>query len=225
MLAVAGAAFAQGNVNWVTLSPANITFNTNSTTASYLTGGTALQNGAIGAAGGSASLGTGFYYALLYQASGSQLTAANTLAGLTAWSFSGLMASNSPTAGRLTAINPNAGSLVPWGPGSDSIMMVGWSANLGATWAAAFSSITNGIALNNFAAGSFFGESSTGFTGTASTSTSPGASMFGSAATAFGTPINSAGSTLFELVNTPEPTTMALAGLGGLSLLALRRKK
>src|SRR5580698_3390441 len=95
MLAVAGAAFAQGNVNWIALSPANITFVTNSTQNSSFIGGGPAGGTSIGAAGGSASLGTGFYYALLYQASASQLGAPTTLVDLAAWSFSGLMATNS----------------------------------------------------------------------------------------------------------------------------------
>ena len=102
-------------------------------------------------------------------------------------------------------------------------MLVGWSANLGNTWTAALAALNGGT----FAAGSFFGESNSGYLTTASTATSPGAAVFGSVANSFGTPIQSLNTQLFLLPTAvvPEPGTMALAAIGGLSLLAFRRKK
>ena len=52
----------------------------------------------------------------------------------------------------------------------------------------------------------------------------PGATVFGTAASAQGLPIFSLLTPLY-LVPVPEPTTLALAGLGGLSLLLFRRQR
>jgi hypothetical protein len=218
-------AMAQGNVNWSTISPASMTAQTNSSAFSPLFGGGASV-GTVGAAGGAASLGTGYYYELLYQVSGSQLSSPTTLSALSSWSDTTLEASNSTTAGRLTPINGNAGATVPWSPGtSASVMLVGWSANLGSTWSAVSAELQNGTFGSVLGgANGFFGESNTGYLTTLSTSTSPGTTLFGSAAIAQGTPIFSTNTQLF-LLPTPEPGTMALAALGGLSMLAFRRKK
>jgi hypothetical protein len=48
--------------------------------------------------------------------------------------------------------------------------------------------------------------------------------VFGTTATAQGLPIQSLLTPLY-LVPVPEPTTLALAGLGGLSLLLFRRQR
>jgi hypothetical protein len=68
----------------------------------------------------------------------------------------------------------------------------------------------------------FFGVTSTGYT--ASGSSNPGATLFATAANAQGLPILSLNTQLY-LVPVPEPTTLALAGLGGLSLLLFRRQR
>ena len=66
-LALASAAFAQGNVSWSTISAAAITAQTNSTTYSPFFGGGSAVGGSIGAlsASAQASAGTGFYFELL----------------------------------------------------------------------------------------------------------------------------------------------------------------
>src|ERR1035438_1466776 len=120
-LAATSAAFAQGNVNWLGITPVAMTAQTNTTQASPLFGGGLIGGGAIGAAGGNASLGTGFYYELLYNTafSGSQVAAPTTLAQLATWQDTGLTATNSSNvAGRLVAVNPSAGAQVPWSPGT-----------------------------------------------------------------------------------------------------------
>jgi hypothetical protein len=224
-LAMTGAALAQGNVNWGSISAAAMTAQTNSTAYSPLFGGGSTGNGAVGGTQGSASLGTGFYYELLYTSySGSQLATPTTLASLSTWSDAGLGASNNTvTASRLVPMNPNSGAQVPWSPGvTNSIMLVGWSANLGTTWGAVSNVLSNWATLG--IANAFFGESTTGYITTLSTATSPGATVFGTAATAQGLPINSLLTQLY-LVPVPEPGTIALATLGGLSMLALRRRK
>jgi hypothetical protein len=228
VLAVAGVAFAQGNVNWGSVLPSAMTAVTNSTTYSPLFGGGSTGNGAVGSTTGSASLGTGYYYELLYSSySGVQATQPSSFASLgSSWSDTGLSASNSITAGRLSVINPNAGAQVSWSPGTtNSIMLVGWSANLGSTWLSASNYLANWATLGSSVVGStFFGESATGYITPLSTATSPGAAVFGTAATAQGLPIFSLNTPLY-IVPVPEPGTIALATLGGLSMLALRRRK
>src|ERR1039457_6103044 len=125
-MAMTGAAFAQGNVAWSSISAAFMTAQTNSTQYSPFFGGGAAVGGVVGSAGGAASLGTGFYYELLYTGfSGTQATIPN-LGSLFSWQDTGLSASNSTTAGRLSVINGNAGAAVPWSPGiTDSIVLVG----------------------------------------------------------------------------------------------------
>jgi len=226
ILAVAGAAFAQGNVNWSGISFSAMTAQTNATEISPLFGGAATGTGTIGATGGAASAGTGFYYELLYNGafSGSQAAGPSSIASLLSWSDAGLSASNNPvTLGRLAVINGNAGATVPWSPGTtDNIVVVGWSADLGATWGAALSVLTNS---STFAPGNFLGFSTTGYITTLATTTSPGSTLFGNGTlTAQGLPIFSVLTQLYALP-VPEPTTMALAGLGGLAMLLIRRRK
>jgi len=222
VLAVAGVAFAQGTVQWSTISFAAMTAQTNATEISPLFGGAATGAGTIGAAGGSAAGGTGFYWELLYQGGASQVPAPISLGQLASWLDTGLQASNSNTAGRLTPINATGGAIVPWSAGTtDSIVLVGWSANLGSSWSAVDTLLGS---ASTFAPNSYLGFSSSGYITTLATSVSPGSVVFATAATAQGTPIDSLLTQLYSLP-VPEPTTMALAGLGGLAMLLIRRRK
>jgi len=226
-LAMTGAAFAQGNVAWSSISAAFMTAQSNSTAYSpFFPGAGTPVGGGVASAGGSASLGTGFYYELLYTSfSGTQATIP-TLASLLSWSDAGLSASNSTTAGRLSVINGNAGAQVPWSPGTtDSIVLVGWSADLGSSWLAVSNELATG-SYKTVLAGQqgFLGVSTTGYITTLSTATSPGAAVFAGGASQQGLPINSLNTPLY-LLPVPEPATLALAGLGGLSLLLFRRQR
>src|SRR5450432_1089288 len=105
-------------------------------------------------------------------------------------------------------------------------MLVGWSANLGTSWTIVSNELATQTYVGILGSGAaFFGESATGFL---SPSTSiPGAPVFGTSASQNGFPINSLNTQLYELpatIPTPEPGTIALAGLGGLSLLLFRRR-
>lgn len=221
-LALAGAAFAQGNVNWGGISFAYMTGVTN-TGISPLFGGT----GSGGVSGSTSTGADAFYYELLYTGySGSQATI-TSLSSLLSWSDSGLTATNATaSAGRLVPVNGSVAAQVPWNAGTtDSIVLVGWSANLGSTW----STVSNELATGTFTSvldgqTGFFGVSATGYISPYTTSTSPGATLFGNAATTQGLPIDSPGTELYALP-VPEPTTMALAGLGSLSLFLFRRRK
>jgi len=227
-LAVTGAAFAQGTVNWATPF-SSITAQTNSTTYSPLLGGGSATGGAVGLTGGAITTGLTYDYELLYTTfSGTQATI-STLSSLLAWNDTGLGATNGTVAGRLTPVGANTQAVVPWsGSTTDSIVLVGWSSDLGATWSSVSNILAAAAAGNNAPlqaqlAGQlgFLGVSTTGYTSTGSGN--PGANVFG-AATAQGLPISSLLTPLY-LVPVPEPTTLALAGLGGLSLLLFRRQR
>jgi hypothetical protein len=229
-LAITGAAFAQGAVNWGSISFTSVTAVTNSMAYSPLfsAGGTPV-GGAVGSTITGVTAGTlnaTFFYELLYTSfSGTQATVP-TLASLLSWQDSGLGATNSNTAGRLQVVNGSGSANVPWSPGTtDSIVLVGWSADLGSSWLTVSNELATG-SYKTVLAGQqgFLGITTTGYTTTFAPGTSPGATLFG-AATAQGLPITGSTSTPLYLIPVPEPATLALAGLGGLSLLLFRRQR
>ncbi|HZF00323.1 MAG TPA: PEP-CTERM sorting domain-containing protein [Methylomirabilota bacterium] len=227
------AAYSQGFLTWSTSASA-ITAQTNSTSISPLFGGGSTGGGAQGSTINTA--GTLFYYELLFNTSfnGSQVAGASspsnsfaTLFGGT-WLDTGLSATNaSSAAGRLSPNPGNTGAQVTgWGVGvTNNCVVVGWSANLGTVWGGV-SGVSNLLATtSNFAAGSFFGVSAAGFIAAAGGNPGPAViSSSGQTATSQGLPIFSLNTQLYALP-VPEPTTIALAGLGGLSLLLFRRRK
>jgi hypothetical protein len=228
--AVTSGAFAQGFANWVSsgMTAASITAATNTAVGTWFGGpGTGGVSGAANtgtAYNGSAA--TGFYYELLYSSyTGSQATI-TSLSSLLTWQDAGLQATNQLTAGRLNPTVPNTAATVPWAAGTtDSIVLVGWSANLGSTWGVVSNLLATQGANGSYAAGSFFGVSATGYM--AAGSANPGTTLFATGANSFGLPINSLNTQLYALPTSvvPEPTTLALAGLGGLSLLLFRRRQ
>jgi hypothetical protein len=232
-LAVNDAVFADGIVNWLSITPAAMTAQTNSTQFSPIFGGGSSGGGTIGntaSAGGSPT----FYFELLYNTNftGSQV-AAPTFSQLFSgsWLDTGLTATNTTaagSAGKLAPIAGNAAATVPWAHGvTNNIMLVGWSANLGTSWA----TVSNELATDSFysvyfsSSYAFFGESATGYINPFDgPGPGPGANIFGTAANITGLPINSLNTQLY-LLPIPEPGTITLAGLGGLSLLLLRRRR
>ena len=228
-------AFAQGNVNWSGISFSSVTMQTNSTQYSPLFGGGNTGSGAVGSAGGAAtfpaSLGTGYYYELLYNTafSGSQVSVPTTLGGLATWYDAGLEASNSTTASRLSPINPANAVAVPWSPGTtDNIVLVGWSANLGSSWLSVSNILQNWStdAINYANQNSFFGTTKlAGYTTTVATTVTTGVTIIGNSAQTSGLPIGNSTLSQLYLLPVPEPATCALLGLGGLSMLLFRRRK
>ena len=146
------------------------------------------------------------------------------------------LATNTPGAGTIAGSGGGSGGAVAtWATGgasatSDTLgtemdfLLVGWSANLGTSWATVSGLLNNGFAGWSIP-NAFFGVSQMGWgwSGGGGTPATPAVSLFGSSASMPGgipvTPF-----TLFQ-VNVPEPSTIALAGLGGLAMLMLRRRK
>jgi hypothetical protein len=181
-----------------------VTFLNSSTTLSSATvnGTSAATSGAPGA----------YYYALLLAPAGTT--------DPKAFSFpaGGLYATNIAAAGRFNGgANLTAAG---WAAGASMSYEVAiWSASLGHDWQA-------GWLQGNFPgapAGSVFGLSAiaTGISGGAGSPASPAYNLFGGA-TGISTGFN-AGPAGGGIV--PEPTSMALAGLGAAALLIFRRRK
>ena len=241
-LAVASAAFAQGTVQWSgSIIPTLITFQTNATAYSPLFGGGATGSGTIGVTTATAGA---FDYALLYTSVGqnsAQQAVPTTLATLANWAATGLTAVNSSTAGRVTTSgNTGTAVTVPWGgqintdtllpiPVTNSIVLVGWSTSLGTSWATVSAALNSPSTLAaDYAANGnlFIGFTTlTGYITPNPNTVSPGSVILGTSANAAGLPLgNSVLSTMY-LIPVPEPTSLALAGLGGLSLLLFRRQR
>jgi len=217
LLFLTSAGFAQGTVQWTFFSP-YMTAQTNSTQASPLFGGHHYGAGTIGAV---APAGT-FYFELLYGPfTGVQANPPASFVQLAAWSDSGLEAVNSAIPGRFTPLNMNLGATVPWAAGvTDSIVMVGWSANLGTSWSAA-EAVLEGVGVFYPA---WVGFSATGYI--APLNYAPGAELFGNVPTAQGLPIYSPNAQLYIAdFATLEPGALALVGSGGLTLWLFRRRE
>lgn len=172
------------------------------------------------------TLGAGnYYYALFWSATGNGITTAIqgnttgyawTVAGWTADTDATAAAASTGTAGRLAATAPN-------GDGSTTVAgitggnpyyfaIVGWSASLGTTLAQAEQNASTGIG--------YIGQSAvSGAITTGNGGSIPAPLLMGGGAPSI------QAFTLGAVAPVPEPTTMAMAALGGASLLLFRRRK
>jgi hypothetical protein len=221
--------YGQGSIEIYNIGAAN----GNSTNTSISVFANGSGSGGIGGLTGTAA--NGFYYTLLIAAWGGAAPADTPTAGpwsqavnastsLPATATNYLVAGGMRAAGGSTGLNINS-----WPAATTNyFMLVGWSANLGSTWAevstelgagwsAASILAQTGVAYssgNNY----FFGVSPVAYTFSGSPTPGTPTSIFG------GTGLT-AGITLDEVLPIPEPSTIALAGLGGLAMLMFRRRK
>ena len=203
LLGAASMTFGQGTINF---------FNTTKTTVrtnSVMSGPTT----------GTMNTDPNAYYFALFSAPSTVTTVAGGNPNDPNWTFSTLYATNTATAGVFsgastfpTAPQYAAGSTL-------SIFAVGWSANIGTTWAQANAWYTAGQSSSVPFTGWF------GLSGVATTVVLGGGAV--PSGTPFGIGAGQAGS--FSLLRTdapvPEPSTFALAGLGAAALLIFRRRK
>jgi len=184
LLAYLGVSWGQGSVQWQT-PLGQVTWQTNSTTYSPFYGGGSAYPGAVGYTGGSANPGPAFRYELLYgsQYSGSLSSAPTTLSDLNTWSDSGLSASNVLTFnGRMGMVSPNTAVATPVGldgGNSYNVILVGWSANLGSTWAAAKANLNSPSFPGSISGQMFIGVSSVFYITPGPAGVNPGANIFG----------------------------------------------
>jgi hypothetical protein len=203
-LVVAGAAAvnAQGLVEMYSVSP-SFAVSTNGVTVGKLAQSSVTADGK-------------YYFALLVDST--TPTSSNPTTGGWTLATSGgaaFLGTNYVAAGSLAGLGNNKGAAVDgWAAGtSEYVELVGWSASLGTSYAQVAAEALTGLwASTGYYGVSSFGSVASGGIGSPA---SPANSIFG------GTGIPSG----FDLNAVPEPTTIALAGLGGLSLLAFRRKK
>jgi hypothetical protein len=217
-----GMAFAQGTI---------AVYSINSTFATYInsTAYSSSLNGVYNTTGGkTAATANSYYYALLYQPYSAGLTTVNPLdsgytLGMTAVNYTGF-------AGGIKGTGGSSGTAVAgWSAPTDptygtseeaNFVLVGWSANLGTTWSAVSAELSSG----NWLADGYFGVSSLGYSyAGGGPNTLNAVNIFGVSQGAPGGLAN--GITLYSVSVVPEPCTMALLGLGGLSMFMIRRRK
>lgn len=192
-------AFAQGTVNFLNGSYALISTNT-------ATGSGPLVNVA------------GNFYFGLFTASSTVTTASLANLLTPAWTFTGAYATNIAAAGRISG-GANVATTTGWTPGNtNSFLVAGWNTAMGHDWSTVSAALQAGTAPAN----GLFGMSLVSF-GMAGGGTA-GIPSFSLWATGPGLQGNSLTSG-FALLPIPEPTTIALAGLGAAALLIFRRRK
>jgi hypothetical protein len=207
-----------------------VIFNSSSALYAISTNGAAIPGG--GTIGKTAITANGFDYALLMSIANYGGPAPSSDPLNSAWSGAVLTGVNfGAIAGGLAGQGGGGGAPVAgWGvPGATYTdgtekyyMIVGWSSNLGTTWGQVSGNLASNWA-SPWVGNAFFGTSAIGFGYAGGGSFSlPAPSLFGVTGAMPGGLTSG-----FQLmyVPVPEPSTIALAGLAGLSLLLFRRRK
>jgi hypothetical protein len=179
-----------------------------------------------GTSGRTAKTANGFYYALLVgDTYGSPAPSTNVLLD---WdtSFLGMYATNmTATAGGVRGQGGSSGTtIVGWGAPTGSsyttaedryFILVGWSSNLGNSW----TTVSNKLSTGNWQDDGLFGVSRVGHIYSAGPPGPPWQNMniFGGAPDGL--------TEGFTLYHVPEPSALALAGLGGFLLWFRRRRE
>ena len=187
--------------------------------------------GVLGKASG--TVPNGYYFDLLYSANlGISASATNLLnsANLSLWTDSGVSgtAGAGLSAGKITSGTSVAAS--GWTlPGATydnerAYIIVGWSGGYGTTWA----SISNTIATTGLANGGWFGTTILAYNYAGGGASSlPAVNMWGNQTSTSGFGLTGGANqiVLNQISAVPEPSTFALAALGGASLLLFRRRQ
>jgi len=226
---ISAASYAQGTFQWSSPSAAFVGFVSTNTWSPFIASSGNPAAYTVGVTNGLAR-GSGtqpLYYTLLTSSALNSLpTSLSQFSGTlaTAWLQTGMVMTNTTgNAGRMAAVGgPNTAYVSQnWAGGStQNSIVVGWSSNLGTTWADALTKLNSWNPSNPGVTGiAWFGVGAAVWSGVNPGTSDPG------------TPINwaSLGSSAtlqpLYVAPVPEPSTLALAGLGGLALLALRRRK
>jgi PEP-CTERM motif len=225
--------FGQGQIALYSVGSSSYNIQTNNTGA--INPGNPTQGNIAGA--------NQYFFAVLYTTN-TAVTAPADNPTLSAWSIAPFSATNYTLgAGQIRGQGGAAGAAVtgiPLNPGpayyngtngaSIYFMVIGWSASLGGSGAA--STIVSEATSGNWVGTGYFGYSavSEDVSGNTSTASLNAVNLFGNQTGLSGSLGNyglSGGFVLNPVVvtPTPEPGTMALAALGGASLLLFRRRK
>lgn len=210
------------------------TYSVSGTYAVYTNTSISIYAGGTGTGGtsGKAALNSGLDYALLVEPYTGTLSTTAPLTAVQLASFTVAVSgiTNYGTAGGIAGPGHNLGG--PTAAGSwastqdgnyvdgaeDYFVLVGWSSSLGSSW----QTVETELLTDSWAAPGYFGVSSLGYGYSGGGPDSlPAPSIFGNSSAE---PLGIAGITSLDSV-VPEPSTIALAAMGGLSLLAFRRKK
>lgn len=180
---ITSVSFAQGYVQWNSSPGQFVVGVTNATVYSGLSttlgGGKSTGTGSTGYTSSSAT--SLFYYTLL--ASTTATSASTTLSDLVNnWTSTGLTMTNGTFAnGRINPVNPTLAAAVSFTT-STEFELVGWSANLGTSYATVLSELQNWATVGSTITGTaYFGVSSAAAL-TPSSSSAAGTSLFGSTA-------------------------------------------
>jgi hypothetical protein len=214
LASIATGVFAQGQVG---LSNFTGGITTNDVLSSFSGAGTLVAT----TSGKLAAVANGYYFTLLYDTATTPANNNPLTVGWTQVTIGGtpVIGTNYPTLAGDMQGPTGSGTMTPdnWAAGTaGNFIIVGWSANLGTTWSVVSAELAADWATLNPAIPYFFGVTPMG-SATPTSSPSPATQLF---------PIVGNTFALNEVTPpVPEPTTMALAALGGASLLLFRRKK